>query len=48
VAEIEAILQDLEERRLDALYRGDEVAYRALFANEAYLEESIKLVVERT
>ncbi len=43
VAEIEAILQDLEERRLDALYRGDEVAYRALFANEAYLEESMVL-----
>ena len=43
VAEIEAIYQDLEERRLDALYRGDEVAYRALFANEAYLEESMIL-----
>ena len=43
VAEIEAIYQDLEERRLDALYRGDEVTYRALFANEAYLEESMIL-----
>ena len=41
VAEIEAIYQDLEERRLDALYRGDEVAYRALFANEAYMEASM-------
>ncbi len=44
VAEIEAIYQDLEERRLDALYRGDEVAYRALFANAGYLEESMDVM----
>ena len=41
ITEIEAIYQDLEERRLDALYRGDEEAYRALFANDAYLEASM-------
>jgi hypothetical protein len=44
LTEIEAIYQDLEERRLDALYRGDEEAYRALFANEAYLEESAEVL----
>ena len=43
VAEIEAIYQDLEERRLEALYRGDEVAYRALFANDGYMEGSLVL-----
>ena len=43
VAEIEAIYQDLEERRLDALYRGDEVAYRTLFANDGYMEGSLVL-----
>jgi hypothetical protein len=41
IAEIEAIYQDLEERRLDALYRGDREAFRALFANEAYAEASM-------
>ncbi len=41
LTEIEAIYQDLEERRLDALYRGDREAYRALFANEAYMEASL-------
>ena len=48
VAEIEAIFRDLEERRLDALYRKDEEAFRALFANEAYWEldrQSINLIV---
>ena len=35
------IFRDLEERRLDALYRKDEEAFRALFANEAYLERSL-------
>ncbi len=43
ITEIEAIYQDLEERRLDALYRGDEEAYRALFANAAYMEASLVL-----
>ena len=41
LAEIEAIYQDLEERRLDALYRGDREAFAGLFANEAYLDRSI-------
>jgi len=45
LAEIEAIFRDLEFRRLDALYRGDEEAFRALFANEAYLEEGLRLGV---
>lgn len=41
VAEIEAIYQDLEERRLDALYRGDRQAFAALFAVESYMEASL-------
>jgi hypothetical protein len=41
LAEIQAIFQDLEERRLNALYRGDVEAFSALFANEAYLERSL-------
>ena len=42
LAQIQAIFQDLEERRLDALYRGDVEAFSALFANEAYLERSLE------
>jgi len=42
LAEIEAIFRDLEFRRLEALYRNDEEAFRALFANEAYLEQSLQ------
>ncbi len=42
VAEIQAIFQDLEERRLDALYRRDVEAFSALFANEAYLEQDLQ------
>jgi hypothetical protein len=42
LAEIQAIFHDLEERRLDALYRGDVDAFSALFANEAYLERSLE------
>jgi hypothetical protein len=44
LTEIEAIYQDLEERRLGALYRGDREAFAALFANEAYLEESTEVL----
>jgi hypothetical protein len=44
IAEIQAIYQDLEVRRLDALQRNDEAAFRALFANEAYLAESLQLL----
>jgi hypothetical protein len=41
VAEIEAIFQDLEERRLQALYEGDEEAFKSLFANNEYMERSL-------
>ena len=41
VVEIEAIFQDLEERRLQALYEGDEETFRSLFANKEYLERSL-------
>jgi hypothetical protein len=41
LSEIEAIYQDLEEKRVDALYRGDRDAFEALFANRAYLEASL-------
>jgi hypothetical protein len=37
-SEIEAIFQDLEQRRLTALYEGDREAFAALFANDAYLQ----------
>ena len=40
-AEIEAIFQDLEERRLQALYDGDRDAFRALFANDEYRDRSM-------
>ncbi len=43
VAEIEAIFQDLEERRLQALYEGDEEAFKSLFANNEYMERSLAL-----
>jgi len=41
IAEIEAIYEDLEQRRIDALYREDRNAYSALFANEGFLEASM-------
>ncbi|MGB5167187.1 MAG: hypothetical protein WBP49_02160 [Acidimicrobiia bacterium] len=41
LAEIQAIFQDLEERRLQALYDGDREAFRALFANDEYMERSM-------
>lgn len=44
LTEIEAIYQDLEYRRLDALYRGDREAFAGLFANEEYLEISLGLL----
>ena len=43
LVEIEAIFQDLEERRLQALYDGDRDAFRALFANDEYRERSMAL-----
>jgi hypothetical protein len=44
VAEIEAIFQDLEERRLQALYEGDEEAFKSLFANKEYMQRSLTLL----
>lgn len=44
IAEVQAIIQDLEERRLDALFREDEEAFRELFANDAYLELSLEVL----
>ncbi len=44
LAEVQAIIQDLEERRLDALFREDEEAFRTLFANDAYLEFSLEVL----
>jgi hypothetical protein len=41
IAEIEAVFQDLEERRLQALYEGDEEAFKSLFANNEYMERSL-------
>jgi hypothetical protein len=41
LAEIEAIFQDLEERRLQALYEGDEETFKSLFANEEYMQRSL-------
>ena len=43
LTEIEAIFQNLEERRLQALYDGDRDAFRALFANDEYREQSMAL-----
>jgi hypothetical protein len=36
VAEITAIFEDLERRRLDAIYSGDVEAFKAVFANSEY------------
>lgn len=41
ITEIEAIFLDLERRRLQAILDQDEEAYRAVFANEYYEEESM-------
>jgi hypothetical protein len=43
VAEIQAIYEDLEHRRLQALYDQDEAAFRSVYANEEYLQESLPL-----
>jgi hypothetical protein len=44
VTEIEAIFQDLEERRLQALYEGDEEAFKTLFANKDYMQRSLAVL----
>jgi hypothetical protein len=41
IAEIQAIFQDLEVRRLQAIMDQDEEAFRAVFANEEYEERSV-------
>jgi hypothetical protein len=41
IAEIEAILLDLVTRRTLAQVERDEAAYRAVFANQGFLEESM-------
>ncbi len=41
MAEIEAIFQDLEVRRLQAIMDQDEEAFRAVFANEEYADRSV-------
>lgn len=43
IAEIEAIFQDLEERRLQALYEGDKETFKTLFANKEYMQRSLAL-----
>jgi len=43
LSEIQAIYEDLEHRRLQAIYDQDEDAFRAVYANEEYLQESLPL-----
>jgi 3-dehydroquinate dehydratase len=44
LAEVEAIVQDLEERRLDALYRKDIEALREVFASEGLYEQTVAII----
>ena len=46
IAEIEAILLDLNLRRIRALVDGDESAFRSLFANQGYLDRSLPALDE--
>jgi len=41
IAEITALFEDLERRRLQAILDQDEEAFRALFANDEFLNQSI-------
>ncbi|MEZ5174604.1 MAG: hypothetical protein R2823_00145 [Acidimicrobiia bacterium] len=41
IAEITAIFEDLERRRLQAILDQDEDAFRAVHSNQQYLEESL-------
>ncbi len=43
LTEIQAIFEDLERRRLQAIYDQDEDAFRSLYANDEYLERSMVL-----
>ena len=40
-AEIEAIFQDLEQRRLEAIRQQDVQVFSSLYANEAYLDQDM-------
>jgi len=42
IAEIQAIFEDLERRRLQAIFNQDEEAFRNLFTNSPYLERSME------
>jgi len=42
-AEVTAIFQDLEQRRLEAIYTGDVEAFTALFADTPYLDRSLEV-----
>jgi hypothetical protein len=44
LSEITAIFEDLEHRRLQAIYDQDEEAFRALYANEEYRDQSLGLM----
>jgi len=48
IAEIQAIFQDLERRRLQAIMDQDEEAFRAVFANAEYEERSMVLMDDVT
>jgi hypothetical protein len=43
LTEIHAIFEDLERRRLQAIYTGDVEAFASLFADTPYLEESLRV-----
>ena len=43
LSEVAAILEDLERRRLAAIYSGDVEAFSALFADTPYLERSLEV-----
>jgi hypothetical protein len=43
LSEIQAIYEDLEHRRLQAIYDQDEDAFRTLYANDEYLERSMQV-----
>jgi hypothetical protein len=43
LGEITAIFEDLERRRLEAIYTGDVEAFTALFADTPYLDRSLEV-----
>ncbi len=44
LTEIQAIFEDLERRRLQAIYDQDEEAFRSVYANDEYAKRSIKIL----